>query len=188
MGQVIVQLPITTGNLHEIKENKMAKIERCYGISTGTGYLVGAGGTGKTEELDNLVQAAAEKLCELFNVDITIRFNTNRKSGGAFVVDNETSSKIGITAGLRNSELQKMSREERINLTEEELDKYLEQKDCIVISTCLAKDFLKEESPFICLDSEFRDVNSLEEAVEWIKTGTNSAMRKYILELKKDSE
>ena len=40
----------------------MAEIKRCYGISTGTGYLVGAGGTGKTPELDNMVKEAAEAL------------------------------------------------------------------------------------------------------------------------------
>ena len=45
----------------------MAEIKRCYGISTGTGYLVGAGGTGKTPELDNMVKEAAEALKDTFN-------------------------------------------------------------------------------------------------------------------------
>ena len=65
----------------------MAMIERCYGISTGLGYLVGAGGSGFTEELDQIVEEAAHKLYEMYGVKITIRFNTDRKSGGAFVLD-----------------------------------------------------------------------------------------------------
>lgn len=87
----------------------MAKIERCYGISTGLGYLVGAGGNGKTKELDDLVQKAAVLLKEKLGVNITIRFNTDRRSGGAFVQDGEMSSKIGITAGLYNTAFRKMN-------------------------------------------------------------------------------
>lgn len=40
----------------------MGKIERCYGISTGLGYLVGSGGQGLTEELDQTVEEAARHL------------------------------------------------------------------------------------------------------------------------------
>lgn len=151
----------------------MAKIERCYGISTGTGYLVGAGVTGKTPELDEVVQDAAEALKKEFNVDIVIRFNTNRKSGGAYLDDSEMSDKIGIGAGLYNSTFQKMTPQQRKDLSEQQYRKFYENPEHIEISTCIWKDFLKEESPFIVATHEYRDFQSIKDALCWIKNGTN---------------
>lgn len=164
----------------------MGKIERCYGISTGLGYLVGSGGQGLTEELDQTVEEAARHLSELFGVDITIRFNTNRKSGGAFVRDEELSDKIGITAALHNSKLLKMDRREKAALSEKEWDKYSSELDTILVSTCLCGDFLREPSPYVCIDREFRDMEKMEDAVRWLKEGTNEKADEYIKKLKRN--
>ena len=163
----------------------MAKIERCYGISTGLGYLVGAGGSGKTKELDDLVQKAAVLLKEKLGVNITIRFNTDRQSGGAFVQDGEMSSKIGITAGLYNTAFRKMNTQEKMELTEKEWRQYLDNPDAISVSSCLIENFLSKKSQFVCLDTEFRDFDSIEEAMHWILTGTNKEMWLYIDDLKR---
>lgn len=65
----------------------MATITRCAGIPTGTGFLVGDGYSGENSILDDMVQQAAEFLRKHFNQDIEIRFNHNRKSGGAWIND-----------------------------------------------------------------------------------------------------
>lgn len=166
------------------KRYSMAKIERCYGISTGTGYLVGSGVTGKTRALDDIVKDAAELLRAHFDVNVVIRFNSNRKSGGAFVADSGMSDKIGITAGLFNSALREMDGYKREQLTRQEYEELAESLDKIEISTCLAKEFLKEASPFVTLTHEFRDFASLDEAFRWIIGGTNNAMLAYIEEMK----
>lgn len=162
----------------------MAKIERCYGISTGLGYLVGAGGSGKTKELDDLVQKAADLLKEKLGVNITIRFNTDRRSGGAFVQDSGMSSKIGITAGLYNTTFRKMNTQEKMELPEREWREYMDNPDAISVSSCLMENFLREKSQFVCLDTEFRDFDSIEEAMHWILTGTTKEMWNYIDDLK----
>lgn len=163
----------------------MAQIERCYGISTGLGYLVGAGGSGKTKELDDLVQEAAVLLKEKLGVNITIRFNTDRRSGGAFVQDDEMSSKIGITAGLYNTAFRKMDMQEKMELTDREWHQYKDNPDAISVSSCLIENFLSEKSQFVCFDTEFRDFDSIGEAMHWILTGTNEEMWIYIDDLKR---
>ena len=162
----------------------MAMIERCYGISTGLGYLVGAGGSGFTEELDQIVEEAAHKLYEMYGVKITIRFNTDRKSGGASVLDGKLTDNVGITAALHNSKLLKMSNEEKMRLTDDKWEAYRRDLDTIVISTCLSADFLKAPSPYVCLNKEFRDVDNLEEAIHWLREGTNEKLRDYIEKLR----
>ena len=67
----------------------MAKIDRYSGIKVGTGYLMGSEIYGKTEILDEIVQQEAERMLQMFDVDITIRFNFDAESGGAYVKDEE---------------------------------------------------------------------------------------------------
>ncbi len=71
----------------------------------GTPYAVGAGYQGITHELDETVQRAAEMLADAFGIDVEIRFNTDRRSGGAWLVDDKPglsgNASVGLCAGLR---------------------------------------------------------------------------------------
>jgi hypothetical protein len=71
----------------------------------GTPYFAGGGYQGQTDELDGLVQAAAEALREAFGCDVQIRFNSDRRSGGAWVRDGRpgysNSVQIKLGAGLK---------------------------------------------------------------------------------------
>lgn len=172
-------------NLVNEKENReMAKIERCLGTDTGYGYLAGAGEYGKTQELDDIVVMVARLLKKHFDTNIQIRFNSDQKSGGAFIADHGQSSSIGITAGLANRELYKMPWEQIIEKTQAELDGYA--PDFIKVSTCLDRSFLRESSDYVLCNHEYRDFNSLEEAMKWILEGTNERLWKYVQEIKQD--
>lgn len=48
-------------------------------------YNPGGGGSGLDPALDAIVQAAAERLRQRFGIDVEIRFNSDRMSGGAFL-------------------------------------------------------------------------------------------------------
>lgn len=93
----------------------MSKIERCAGINTGLGYVVGGGYSGKTDELDAVVQKEAEILQELYGRDVVVRFNSNRESGGAFIKDGAEDSSIGLTACIFNAKMRKMMRENALD-------------------------------------------------------------------------
>jgi hypothetical protein len=60
------------------------QITRSAGVCVG-GFFPGGGYSGETKELDDLVQQAAELLAAAFGLAVEIRFNSNRKSGKAFV-------------------------------------------------------------------------------------------------------
>lgn len=164
----------------------MANIERCKGIDTGFGYLVGSGYYGKTRELDDIVQQAANLLRKTFDTDIQMRFNSDQQSGGAFVKDDRSSSEIGITAGLANRELYEMGWENIVELSRDEFNRF--QPDFIKISTCLSKDFLTDPSDFILIDKEYRDFETLDQAIKWILEGTNKKLWEYIGCLRKQQQ
>ena len=65
----------------------MSKIERSRGIFIGSmGLRAGGGYSGATSELDAAVQQAAEMLAVAYpGFDIEIRFNSDRRSGGAWL-------------------------------------------------------------------------------------------------------
>jgi hypothetical protein len=50
-----------------------------------TALIPGGGYSGATASLDQAVQKAAQALAELTGFDIEIRFNSHRKSGGAYL-------------------------------------------------------------------------------------------------------
>jgi hypothetical protein len=77
-------------------------ITRSTGYDTGyMGVRAGAGYQGLTEELDAMVRQAADMLTEWTGRDIEIRFNTDRRSGSAWLVDKTTrSTLIGLGADL----------------------------------------------------------------------------------------
>lgn len=74
----------------------------CYG-------LAGGGYQGLTAELDAVVQQAAERLQEAYGMDVVIRFNSDRASGGAWLRTHErdgigANGEIGIAASLVTEE------------------------------------------------------------------------------------
>lgn len=148
-------------------------IERCAGISTGTGYLVGNGYSGKTEELDNIVKKEAEILQEMYGLDIQIRFNSNRESGGAWVIDGKDNCSIGLTAALCNSKLFYMSKEEMETLSFEELEQFLNEENDIIVYGIYVNyhntiNKLKESD--ICHESSiWKDFESMDNAVKYLK-------------------
>lgn len=80
-------------------------IERSSGTITGYGYLAGSGFSGKTEELDNVIQKEAEILSELFQREVVIRFNSDRLSGAAFIKDGKNDDSLGLGAQIYNEKL-----------------------------------------------------------------------------------
>jgi hypothetical protein len=66
------------------------------------GFVVGGGHSGATAELDTAVDNAAKALRDSFGRDVEIRFNSDRKSGGAWLVTHPGhewgNTWVGITA------------------------------------------------------------------------------------------
>lgn len=83
-------------------------IERSPGIAV-YGYIVGGGYTGATDELDEEVLVAAKMLAKTYNRDIEIRFNSDRRSGGAWVKDGKPgfdgNCQVGLCAGLKSKDM-----------------------------------------------------------------------------------
>jgi hypothetical protein len=87
----------------------MGKITRSTGIPIGNGAvcygMAGGGYAGITRELDDVVKEAARALAGAYRMDITIRFNSDRASGGAWLVTHErddigSNAEIGIGGGV----------------------------------------------------------------------------------------
>jgi hypothetical protein len=79
-------------------------INRDPGTPTGLGAVVGGGYRGKREDQDKAVQELATRLNSEFDHDITVRFNTNQLSGGAWLKDNNQSSQVGLGVNLKPPE------------------------------------------------------------------------------------
>jgi hypothetical protein len=67
--------------------------------------VAGGGYSGATEELDATVKAAAEALAKAYALDVTVRFNSDRRRGGAWLRTHKTdgiddNAELGISAGL----------------------------------------------------------------------------------------
>ena len=148
-------------------------IERFTGISTDTGYFVGNGYSGKIEELDNIVKKEAEILQGMYGLDIQIRFNFDRESGGAWVIDGKDNCSIGLTAALLNSKSFYMSKEEMETLSLEELNNLLDgEKDIIVYKIYVnyhnTINKLKESD--ICHGSSiWKDFENMDDAVKYLQ-------------------
>lgn len=76
-------------------------ISRDPGTSTGFGAVAGGGYRGKREDQDEAVQELARRLNDEFDHEITIRFNTDQLSGGAWLKDNDQSSQVGLGVNLK---------------------------------------------------------------------------------------
>lgn len=152
----------------------MSKIERCAGINTGLGYVVGGGYSGQTDELDAVVQKEAEILQDLYGRDVVIRFNSDRESGGAFIKDGAEDSSIGLCARIFNAKMRKMLRENALdffNLPWKERVQLEDNPDTMEYSvnvdltmtnnTCSTGKFVGN----YC----YNDFTTLDEAVEYLK-------------------
>jgi hypothetical protein len=66
-----------------------------------TGLRAGGGYQGLTDELDAVVREAARELARAYGSDISIRYNTDRESGGAWLVTPDGwNAHVGICASL----------------------------------------------------------------------------------------
>lgn len=75
-------------------------IQRSTGVPTGyPGLVAGGGYKGITEELDKAVSRAAEMLRDAYGMDITIRFNSDRRYGGAWLMTS-AEDKIGSNSDI----------------------------------------------------------------------------------------
>ena len=70
------------------------------GLPDGYYGLPGGGIRGLTDELDALVMEAAERLRTQVGADIQVRYNSDRKSGGAYLMPESKYGTIGVNAGL----------------------------------------------------------------------------------------
>jgi hypothetical protein len=74
-------------------------ISRSPGVTTGLGFTVGGGFRGLTEELDAEVQRAADLIVAEFGIPVTIRFNSDRLYGGAWLMT-DRNDRIGVNASV----------------------------------------------------------------------------------------
>src|SRR5439155_864627 len=82
----------------------MPEIRRSTGIDLYPGYLgprPGGGYSGATQPLDDAVAGNAEALAREYGRDVQIRFNSDRESGGAFIILPESDLELGLTSQLR---------------------------------------------------------------------------------------
>lgn len=87
-----------------VQKDGLAKISRSPGIAVHN-YIVGGGWRGCSNELDTVVMREAEFLRDHYHINVTIRFNSNRLSGGAWLIDSKkdgigSNSSIGLGASL----------------------------------------------------------------------------------------
>ena len=85
-----------------VQKDGLAKISRSPGIAVHN-YIVGGGWRGCSNELDTVVMREAEFLRDYYHINVTIRFNSNRLSGGAWLIDSKkdgigSNSSIGLGA------------------------------------------------------------------------------------------
>ena len=72
-------------------------ITRSKGTAVG-GFVVGGGYRGITDDLDSVVEATAEYMTTEFNMPVEIRFNSDRRRGGAWLNFDGNTSAVGISA------------------------------------------------------------------------------------------
>ena len=153
-------------------------VTRSVGICV-NGFVVGGGYEGKTKELDNLIIEASKYMQETFKRDITIRYNSDGESGGAWIKDNEWSCKIGLTARLAKSKLLAMTSEEKINTPIEIILNF--PNDVIVIETLVDESLLQDKS-LVGYHSNTKRHNTLQEGIDWIISIVDpDALKEYLI-------
>lgn len=157
------------------KENGGSIIRSC-GIVVG-GYIVGGGYKGITELLDKTVQKEAAILRDHFHQDVTIRFNSNRRSGGAWLVDSQEdhigcNDSIGLSASLYNSKLKGLDGIGILQFSGAEIKELLRHPDGIQFGTAInikkTVNSVDVGSSYMLLDTEHRTFQTLDEAVSYL--------------------
>lgn len=148
-------------------------ITRCAGISTGMGFLVGDGYSGKSKELDDIVKKEAEILQELYHKDVEIRFNHDRESGGAWVVDGKLNCSIGLCAAMGNKTLFYMPHDEKAKMPLDEYVRLAENHDMIIFQSNVdiknTINSCNESEVYPTSTSVFKDFDTLEAAVNYLR-------------------
>lgn len=81
-------------------------ISRSAGIPiAGSAYVAGGGLSGVTDALDSVVEQAAQLLADTYGMNVTVRFNSDRRSGGAWLLTHPVdrvgaNAEIGLCASL----------------------------------------------------------------------------------------
>ena len=122
-----------------VQKDGLAKISRSPGIAVHN-YIVGGGWRGCSNELDTVVMRDAEFLRDHYHINVTIRFNSNRLSGGAWLIDSKkdgigSNSSIGLGASLVNSRLRAILLEEKMKMSSEEFRRLCRETDSMMFST-----------------------------------------------------
>ncbi len=156
-------------------------IERCIGLAARvndrpTGYIVGGGYEGGTPELDRVVMQAAEMLIKEFGRAIEIRFNSDQRSGGAFLKNSlpgfKGNCQIGLCAGLRKIEPPEWTEEEfwaafrtpKYEALPEEIYIATNTKASVLKDPALATEGPEDSEKYAYIYHE-----SLEVGLEWLK-------------------
>ena len=120
----------------------------------------------------------AEFLRDYYHINVTIRFNSNRLSGGAWLIDSKkdgigSNSSIGLGASLVNSRLRAILLEEKMKMSSEEFRRLCRETDSMMFSTHID---LKKAEHCVPADSNIffwiqtPDFTSLDEAICYLKT------------------
>ena len=161
-----------------VQKDGLAKISRSPGIAVHN-YNVACGSRGCSNELDTVLMREAEFLRDHYHINVTIRVNSNRLSGGAWLIDSKkagigSNSSIGLGASLVNSRLRAILLEEKMKMSSEEFRRLCRETDSMMFSTHIdlkkAEHCVPADSKYILLDSEHRDFTSLAEPLSYLKT------------------
>ena len=144
-------------------------------------YIVGGGYEGKTKELDDAVQLEADLLTKAFNRDVEIRFNSDRESGGAWLVNSEKgfrgNCQVGINAGLYAKTPEGMSQDDFLIKSTRQFIK--SQPKELYIETYISASCLK--NPKLAKDGTTDDPKcaiyhkSVNDAIEWLIANVDKA-------------
>ncbi len=155
----------------------MKTITRSPGLGVAVGgvrYIVGGGYEGKTRELDELVSQEAEILSKLFDREVQIRFNSDRESGGAWLVNSlpgfEGNCQVGLCAGLKAKRLAGMSEDDYFRLWHT-LPKELYIETVVEPSALLDLSLAKDGNPDSLYCAIYHD--TLDQAIDWLKANIN---------------
>ncbi len=163
-------------------------ITRSSGIPTGLGYIVGGGYKGFSQALDDAVKHEAELLRKHYKADVTIRFNSDRLSGGAWLVDAVdqplfANSSIGLGAQLVNRKLFAMSIDQKFALPHHEFEDLRRNPDMLQFTTAIDLEkthhTVSPDSKHILQNREYRIFPTLNEAVAYLFAHVASLREEY---------
>jgi hypothetical protein len=135
------------------------------GLPAGYYGLPGGGYRGLTEELDALVAQAAEMLVAEYGCDIQIRFNSDRRSGGAFLMPESTYGVFGVGAGLRKVRPDGLSMDECIDQYPYRSPQYEALADTLYVDTVVR--LLPDEK------QHYVEHDSIAAALAWLRENVN---------------